>query len=228
MDTTYATILGKNEEGYANFVRIKYQSGGSIYIHLEPMAFTNFFLLHKNNSAYYNHALSYLPKNVELIKWDAYFRHNEGNKSSKGIFSWLMNQPAFAWAASLLLILFLLIYLFETKRKQKIIPIIEPHKNASLDFVKTIGRLYFQRRDNKNLAAKMSTHFYDHVRNRFNIPTSIPSDEFVKRLAFKTGHNEEVIKDILYQIKTTTDMPSISDEELMDFNKKLENFYKYN
>lgn len=43
---------------------------------------------------------------------------------------------------------------FESKRRQKFIPIIPPLHNSSLDFTETVGLLYFNKSDHSNLAEK--------------------------------------------------------------------------
>jgi len=229
LDTSITSVLGYNESGRANFIRISYEGGGSIFLHLAPGAFTNFFLLHKNNKEYYDEALSYIPKSVDQVRWDDYFRNNVGgnSKSSGKLFGWLMSQQAFLWALLLTLALFLLIYLFETKRKQRLIETIQPLRNASLDFVKTIGRLYYHRKDNSNLVSKMSAHFFDHVRNRYNMPTSKQDEEFEKRLAYKSGYDPKELHDLLYKLKMLDAQPDVTDEELLEFNRQLEKFYKH-
>jgi hypothetical protein len=228
VDTSITNILGKNATGEINYVKITYESGGSISIHLAPMAFTNFFLLHDDNKQYYDNALSHLPKDVEVVKWDDYFRNRTANK--KEGFSKLspfLNNDILKWAFWLTVVLFGIIYLFESKRKQSIVPVIPPVKNASLDFVKTIGRLYFQRKDNKDLALKMSAHFLDYVRNRYNLPTSVLNEEFENKLAYKSDYDRTAIHDIVYSIKTLSDQLSLTDEELLTFNDKLEKFIKH-
>ena len=228
VDTSITNILGWDARGEINYVKVTYESGGSISIHLAPMAFTNFFLLHSKNKGYYDNALSYLPKDIEVVKWDDYFRNRVANKNTG--FSKLapfLNNDILKWAFWLVVILFGIIYLFESKRKQAIVPVIPPVKNASLDFVKTIGRLYFQRKDNKNLALKMSAHFLDNVRNRYNLPTSVLNDEFENKLAYKSDYDKEGIRDIVYTINTLPDQLSVSDEELLAFNDKLEKFIKH-
>jgi hypothetical protein len=228
VDTAITNILGRNDKGEINYVKITYESGGSISIHLAPMAFTNFFLLHNNNKEYYDNALSYLPKGVDLVKWDDYFRNRTANKNDGfSKLSPFLNNDILKWAFWLVVILFGIIYLFESKRKQSIVAVIPPVKNTSLDFVKTIGRLYFQRRDNKNLALKMSAHFLDNVRNRYNLPTSLLNDEFENKLAYKSDYDRTAIRDIVYTIKTLPDQLSITDEELLAFNDKLEKFIKH-
>jgi hypothetical protein len=121
----------------------------------------------------------------------------------------------------------LLIYLFESKRKQRIIPVIQPLKNASVDFVKTIGRLYFQRRDNKNLAQKMTVHFQDHVRSKYGIRVPLTDPEFEKRLAWKTGYDTTALKDMVYFMNMLQDEHTVMDEALLELNQKLEHFYKH-
>lgn len=231
MDSSITTILGKDEFGRANFVKFNYESGGSIYINLAPATFTNFFLLHKNNKAYYDYALSYIPKDIEVVKWDDYFRYHVRGDNSDNVGSsfsalgWISKQPGLSTALWLLVILFALIFLFESKRKQRIIPLIAPLKNASLDFVTTIGRLYFQRRDNRNLAHKMTAHFLDQVRSKYNIRTSPSEEEFVKRLAWKSGYDIERIQELLYYIRYVHDSPDVNDETLLELNRKLQHFY---
>ncbi len=102
IDSSFTGILGRDKYGRPNFVQFNYDGGGSLYIHLAPAAFTNFFLLHKDNKAYYDNVLSYLPKNSEVVRWDDYFRYHKsgnedggGGKKGKGILgagSWLGKQ----------------------------------------------------------------------------------------------------------------------------------------
>jgi hypothetical protein len=235
MDENITKVLGKDGYGRPNFVRFDYEGGGSIYVHMAPLAFSNFFLLHKNNKAYYDNALSYLPGDIEVVRWDDYFRYheagNERNNRAGNSFSalgWISKQQGLSTALWLLMLLFALIYIFESKRKQRIIPEVPPLNNASLDFVKTIGRLYYQRRDNRNLSQKMTAHFLDHVRSRYNIRLSMNDEEFEKRLAWKSGHDPAAIRDLLYHIKYVQDHGSVSDEAMMELNTRLENFYKTN
>lgn len=236
MDESITRVIGKDGYGRPNFVRFDYEGGGSIFVHFAPLAFSNYFLLHKENKAYYDQALSYLPRDLEVIKWDDYFRYheagNERNKNNTNSFSafinWVSKQQGLSTAFWLLLALFALVYLFESKRKQRIIPQLPALNNASLDFVKTIGRLYYQRRDNRNLSQKMTAHFLDHVRSRYNIRLPVNDEEFEKRLAWKSGHDPAAIRDLLYHIKYIQDQPNVSDEALMGLNARLENFYRSN
>lgn len=235
IDSSITTVLGKDAQGKANFVKISYESGGAFYIHLAPMAFTNFFLLHKHNKSYYDQVLSWLPSDMAVVRWDDYFRNSTRGDGKDGdhvkgpfpAMRWLLSQPPLAWAWWLLLLLLLLIYLFESKRKQRVIPVIHPLKNASLDFVKTIGRMYFQRKDNKDLAHKMTVHFLGHVRTRYHIRSSAMDEEFVKRLAYKSGYDQQAVQALVYDLLYAQDAPTLSDHALLELNHKLETFYQH-
>jgi hypothetical protein len=95
-----------------------------------------------------------------------------------------------------------------------------------VDFVKTIGRLYYQRHDNRNLAAKMAAHFLDQIRTRYNLSTAQLDETFEKKLAFKTGYDEQALHNLLYQVVHLQKMPVVSDEDLMHFSRQLDLFYK--
>jgi hypothetical protein len=225
LDSQYATILGRDAKGRPDLVKFGYKGGGTLFLHFAPTAFTNFFLLHKNNKAYYDNALSYLPVSVKEVIWDEYFRYDRTKDFSA--FQYILGNPSLRWAFWLSLLLFGLIYLFESKRKQRMVPITAGLRNNSLDFVKTIGRLYYQRRDNHNLAVKMSAHFLDHVRTRYHLPVTTPDEGFVDRLSYKTGYPRESLQELVTDIQRLQDGTSLTDQELLAFHGKIDTFYKH-
>jgi hypothetical protein len=130
-------------------------------------------------------------------------------------------------AAIWVLLLLLLVYaLLEMRRKQRFIPLMMKPRNDSLDFVKTIGRLYYDKGDHKNLSRKMSAYFMEHVRNRYKLATGTLDDNFVQQLQFKSGMEEAEIRNIVTFIRYTEDAPVINQAELAQFHRQLEAFYK--
>ena len=223
MDSMYTSVLGRDSRGRPNFVKFGYKGGGAIYLHFAPMAMTNFFLLHRQNSSYYDNVLSYIPSESTLeVKWDDYFRYPRSSTFSS--LEYILGNQALSWAFWLTIFLFLIIYLFESKRRQRMIMAKAAKTNSSLDFVKTIGRLYYQRRDNANLAGKMIAHFLDHVRSKYNIQTSSMDDEFRERLSYKSGAGREQTEAIVSAIRSLQGDPHPTDEDLLSFNKKIEEF----
>lgn len=229
IDSTTTEVLGYDEEGRPDFIHLR-AGKGNFYLQLEPLAFSNYFLLHKNNIGYYENALSLIPKNVTKVVWDEYYlykrSYNDEKQSRENWLNVLFRYPALKAALLTAIFTLLLFVLMEMRRKQRYIPVVAKPRNDSLDFVRTIGRLYYDKGDHKNLCCKMASYFLEHVRNRYKLPTGNLDDEFVRNLQFKTGCEESEIRDIISFIKYIDDAPAISHSGLTDFHKQLESFYK--
>lgn len=234
-DTSTTDILGTDASGRPNFIHLQ-AGAGNFYVHLVPLAFSNYFLLHKQNISYYETAFSYLNPAVKKIAWDEYYLNkkyndNEGEKK-KGWFRVLMNlqneegKKPFKAAFWLAILLLLIYVLMEMRRKQRYIPVMTKPKNDSMDFVKTIGRLYYDKGDHGNLCRKMSGYFLEYVRNKYKLPTSQLNDELIKQLHYKSGLEEAEVRKIITFIRYAEDAPSVSPAELAEFHKLLESFYK--
>jgi len=220
--------LGSKNDTDINFIQLK-AGEGSIYLHLAPLTFSNYFLLHGQNINYYNKMLSLIPKDTKKVVWDEYFLYKRislGNNGSKGPLSALMSQRSFRAALWLLIILLALYVLQEMRRKQRIIPIMAKPRNDSLEFVKTIGRLYHEKRDNKNLSKKMAAYFLEHIRNKYKLSTNQLDDGFITSLCRKTAQPEHSIREIVSFINNIDASGEIADLQLADFHKQLEEFYK--
>lgn len=227
LDTARTAILGQNRSGHANF--IEYKTGnGAIFIHTSPLAFSNYFLLHKNNYHYFEKALSVIPDKVDKILWNEYYLVKPVS-SEEGEPSWLRvlwKYPAFKWTFIFAFVLLSLFLLTGIRRNQRMIPAWDKPVNESLDFVKTMGRLYYDRHDHIDLARKMSAYFLDHVRVNFKIPTNVLDDKFAETLHYKSGFAKEELNKIIEFIQSLEGRSSITEEELSGFYKQLELFYQ--
>jgi len=226
LDTATTTVLGYDKSNKPNFVHLK-AGKGNLYVQLAPVTFSNYFLLHSNNIAYYENMLSVISPNTTKVVWDEYFINKRGKEVKQtGWLSAFLQYRELRWALLSALLTLLLYVLSEMRRKQRIIPLMTKPKNDSLEFVKTIGRLYHDKGDHKNLCRKMSAYFLEHVRSRYKLPTSELDEGFIKNLHGKTGIIEEEIKDIVSFISKMEDLPDVSDKQLASFHKQLESFYK--
>ena len=77
----------------------------------------------------------------------------------------------------------LILLSFNAKRKQRIVPVEEPLRNTSLDFVKSIGNLYLQEGDFHDMMAKKAQYFLNKVRMDLLIDTQNLDEEFTKKIA---------------------------------------------
>jgi hypothetical protein len=228
INTVTTDVLGTDREGNPNFIHLRIGEG-HFFLHLAPLAFSNYFLLHKNNIRYYETALSVIPSSTEKIVWDEYYlkkRRDEFPRENKK--SWLnvlFRYPGFR-AALIVAILTLIIYvLAEMRRKQRYIPVITKPRNDSLDFVRTIGRLYYEKGDHRNICRKMSAFFLEYVRSNYKLPTGTLDEPFIRALQYKSGYDEKQLREIVTFIKYAEDAPSIGSKDLNRFYRMLEQFY---
>ena len=199
IDTSTTTVLGyqgssKNTK-HVNFIKVPHVNG-YFYLHTQPVAFTNFTLLKKNNYQYTENVLSYIPKGD--VFW---YTKNENNESiSNSPLRYILSQPPLEWAFYLSLIGLFIFIVFNAKRKQRIVPIIKPLPNLTVDFTKTIGNLYYQEGDHDNIIDKKIIYFLERMRNEYLIDTTKLDDDFIKKLHHKSGKEESDIRELVFLI----------------------------
>jgi hypothetical protein len=118
--------------------------------------------------------------------------------------------------------------LFGGKRRQRIVPAIAPNENTTVTFIETISRLYLQKKDNKDIADKMITYFFEHIRNQYFLNTNNLTEEFTAALSRKSNVSESVTQQLFSTIATVQEATTISDAQLLSLNQQIEKFYKTN
>ncbi len=219
-DTARSTVLNFNGDKKINFVEIKIGKG-KVFINTLPEAFSNYHFVSKNYSYVYK-ALSYLP-NQPLI-WDEYYK--AGNIKSDSPLRVILDNPMLRTAYYLLILSIIFFMIFGAKRKQRIIPVIEPYKNTTLQFVDIVGALYYQTGNHKNIADKKITYFLEYIRTAFQVKTTIYDDAFITRVTNLSGIEEKKVHDMFYYFSDIGIRPSVTQEELLKLNKMIEDFHK--
>lgn len=196
---------------------------GMIYLHSTPKAFSNYFLLQENNSEYVEKVLAYLPAQ-KTIFWDQYYKTGKTFHTSP-LFV-ILNSKALKWAYYFVIIGSVLFIIFEGKRKQRSIPVVEPLQNQTLDFTRTIAGLYLDRKDYKSIASKKIALFLDHVRSHFRISTHEPDENFFERLSGMSGNDKEEVKSLWQLMQRIKAQELVTKEELLEFNRAIAAFKK--
>jgi hypothetical protein len=223
-----------NDSNHVNFFKIPY-GNGMFYFHTNPIAFTNYHMLKEESKAYAEKVFSHMSKGD--IYWDErsktyYYPKNQhkyqgAHDVGESPLKYLLSQTPLRWALYMSLALILLYMLFRAKRKQRPIPLLDPNLNTSLEFVQSIGRLYFLQRSHQRLCIQMMRQFLAFLRTRYQFSTNQIDDDLKKRIAVKTGVKQEVIDSIFQQsnwIQST--VIHLSDQELIKFYQTLDQFYK--
>jgi hypothetical protein len=229
LDTAHSIVLGRNEAN-PDFIRMDYGEG-SVFIHSAPLAFSNYFILHKNNIHYFEQAMSVLPADINKLVWNEYYLTKRGprNRNDSREPNWLsvlLRYKEFKWGFGMLLFLLILWVLLNSRRKQRMIPGHPKPRNESLDFVKTMGRLYYDRKDHQNLSKKMSIYFLEHVRSTYKLPTHTLDDPFIEALHFKSGYSRGDLNEIVSFIQYLQSDGRVNEYQLINFHNQLESFYQ--
>jgi len=225
MDSSNTTILGTDAFTRPNFVRITV-GDGAVFVLLQPSTLTNYFLMHASNMVSLERQLAYTNLYADHVYWDEFYKYQTYRQSSD-FSEWqvLMRYPSMRWALWLAVALLLIYIIFESKRRQRIIPEKPILVNNSLEFVDALGQLYYQQHDNKNLAQKIVQHWLEFIRTRYYLNTNVLDDKFADALSRKSVMPLEQVNGILRDIKRIQSEITVSDEYLKDFYKNIQSFY---
>jgi hypothetical protein len=219
-DTLNTVKLGTNRDGDVNFICMKYGLG-KIYFHTQPQVFTNYHLL-SGNIEYASKVLSYLPIR-DTVRDNYYKPYRFINQSPM---RYILSQPSLQLAYYLMLLTLMLYFVIESKRRQRVIPVLKPPGNRSLQFVKTIGGLYYKQKNNTDLARKKIIYFKEFLRERYFLSTISATEECVVYVSTKSGLPIDIVQSLFEIMDLYQTSPVVSDSGLIDLNRRMELFYK--
>ncbi|RAV29804.1 DUF4350 domain-containing protein [Sinomicrobium soli] len=225
LDSLNTTVLGYQDfkERQINFVSVRFGKG-TFLLHTYPYAFTNYYLLKDRNMEYAAGVFSYLPSGK------LYFKAKDRQSAVLGNspLRFINSQPPLRWAWLTGLVTLLVFILFNAKRKQRIIRVIPPVPNTTVDFVKTISNLYYETGDHANLIEKKITYFLEGIRNRYYVDTTQLNEKFVRTLAAKTGKEKKVIAHTVKLISRLAGRTTYTEQDLLRLNRAIEQFHANN
>ncbi len=220
-DHTTTNILGTMGDKKVNFIMIPFGKG-SFYLHSQPIAFTNYNMLTKNNAEYVFKALSYV--NSDYIVWDEKYKPGKANGNS--LVSYILKYSSLRIAYYLILVIVVLFFFFSGKRKQRPVPVINPPGNSSLEFAATLGNLYLNNQNHRDILLKRFLYWIDFLREKYFLSVEKMAKKAPEIIAEKTGAKVSCIREILKLHQSAKQQKSVSSEELLHFNKLMERFYK--
>lgn len=218
---------------------IKFPVGkGWFYLHSVPEAFYNASMFDSVGVMYAESALSNLPKGHYLWhehnrKWDYLKdfdkkrRKNEVNRDKKNTMQYILNNRSLRWAYLLILGSVFLYVVFASKRKQRIIPTVEPNTNESLSFVNTVSQLYLKQGRHDKFIKHYQRSFLNFIKDKYFIPYTKKLDEnYIQLVARKSEISPDKIREILIEFRDAQSNSEYPTSSLIALHKKVEEFYK--
>ena len=228
IDTLKTTVLGITElykdtlqiqSPKVNYIQQPF-GNGVILLHTFPEAFGNYFMLKANNFEYTQNALTYIKG--KPILWDNYYKAGKTFYTSP-LFLLLSNRYL-KWAYYFVLIAAVLLVIFEGKRKQRSIPIIDPLKNQTLAFTRTISGMYFEKEKHKEIAKKQNLLFLEYVRNTLRVPTNNIYEKTIIDIAARSNNTVEDTKELFNFFNELHNTPKIEKEQLIRLYQLIKEF----
>jgi hypothetical protein len=227
-DVTKAVIpLGYQTPDRVNFIKIPYGKG-NVYVHSNPIAFTNYFLTKQDKLEYASAVFSHL-KGKNII-WDEFskipFAKNPNREG--GPLDYILQQPSLRYAWWMLLLTIGLYVFFAAKRTQRVIPVLEPKTNTSLEYIKLISALHYQNGSHTDMAKKKMKYFLYFIRSKYGIHNSHFTEQDIRKLADKSKVNYADVHSIFnqYSIIERNAYGNIDAGRLLDLFNAIEYFYK--
>ena len=202
----FCDSLPQHPLGYVNSDRVNFAAfphgKGRFLLHSTPIVFSNFSLLRTETRPYVAGVFSHLEDGD--IYWDAVSRVPEavGRRRNGSMFAnrglpeehpltFILKQPALAWAWYLLAIIAITWLIFRAKRRQSVIPVLHKNENSSYEFISTIAHLHFREKNYAGLSAQVMRHFLAQLRERYGLvappdpDTGLPrtDDDFFRKLS---------------------------------------------
>jgi hypothetical protein len=227
LSDTPSTVLAINRERFP--VAFSKKVGkGELFMVSTPLLFTNYGVLDQQNAGYVFSLLSYM-KGMPLVRYDASVTKSEAKETPLRYF---LSQPPLRWSIYLSMFVLILFMRFNAKRRQRIIPVIEPPVNTTLDFIKQIGTMYYQKKDYLGILRKKKVYFAKALKKEtyIDIEEEALTMDLCQRLSNKTGMEAEKIYKILKDLELLQyDIP-IDEKTLKDYidrmNEIITNSYK--
>ncbi len=215
-------VLALNNVKDTVFIDISYGKG-HIYLHTIPTAFANVNMLQTDKYDFGFRCLSYLPQNSKIV-WDEY--QKQGSIAEGSTFKVMLENPPLRTALYIILGGFLLFMIFRAKRTQRVIPVIQPPVNSSLEFLGTISNLYYKKKDLHTIVEKRHAYFLDFIRKNYYMSTENIDNDFTNVLSAKSGVDKDKLNELFLLFKDMTSLAYIPNETFLKYNHLLEEFYR--
>lgn len=215
-------------QGNPNYIEIEYGLG-KVFLHLNPLVFTNVQLLKTDGKSYLKEVLKTLDQ--PKIQWltfaqyepVAYNNSSDDFEENTSLLSELFKHPAFRWGFILAVFGMILYLLFRSKRSRPVIPAIEDNKNTGFSYVDTLAGIYYNKEHGDKILKIMRRNFYSAVYDHFYIDLAKRDD--AKPIIALSKKSNIPLDEIVQLIKFLEVTTKVSDTFLTNTYKIQRSFY---
>lgn len=207
-DSHHSAVAGIRDYG---------EGKGKLLVTSMPMIFSNYGILNDTIRPLVLRLLSECG-NKPVVRYDpnCIDKTDSSNQESESPLRYLLANRPLRWAFYLALATVVAFVLFSARRRQRVIPVIQPPVNHMMDFVKRIGGIYYKRHDNVDLLLKKYATFSNDLRVKamIDIEDNDNLDDELLMLSNRTGMPLDQLQRLIHDVKEAAAVMSIHDEKL--------------
>lgn len=182
---------------------------GSVILVSTPLLFTNYGILDGSTTEYIFRLMSHIGNN-HVVRTTSYMKTQDMADAEASPLRFFLGQPPLRTALYLALLVITLFLIFNARRRQRVIPVVEQPQNRSLEFVKLIGTLYYHNKDHSDIVRKKFAFFAEELRRLLMVDIT---DRDADRHSFsvissRTGLRLEEVENIISDIRKVADRES--------------------
>lgn len=218
-----------------NYFRVKHGQG-YFYFHTQPNVFVNAYLMENNDLDYVDGVFAYL--NEGDILWEEhnwifnrpylkrYVPRTNFYRDDESILSMILENQELKWGWYGLLIMAILFVIFNGKRKQATIPIMEDRSNRTLIQIKKLGYLYKDSTEYFEITQNMFENFLWYLHVKLNIDTHQGTEKIIREIVKVTKYDEEEIRSIFTRYQKIENWKSVTHGVFIKLHDDIEKFYR--
>lgn len=197
---------------------------GQLVLFSSPELLQNYFLMDSASRAFSAGILSYLKRDLPTYHFEFYHlgRIEPGSPLRVLLYSTYLRTALYLGIALVLAYL-----LIGSKRRQKMIPVLDAFSNNSLDFLNRLSGLYYKNAHHRNMFKKRMEYWTDFVHNRYQIRLRDSEQLGFEDLARKLELDPKLLGYLRFAYRQAfidEEVP-VSSDTLLEQEKQLKNFY---
>ncbi|MCC5927728.1 MAG: hypothetical protein JJU28_00650 [Cyclobacteriaceae bacterium] len=221
--TELAETMAVNQYGKPIVFSLFHEGKGKLYLCSVPLIFSNFGLLKGENIAFAEEVMSLVHR--DGILWTEFYQ--TGRSEIDSPLRFILSEKPLRYSYYILLFLALLAITMDARRRIPLVPLQLPRQNTTMEFVKSVGNLYFLQNNHYDAARKKIFQFREYMSVQYRIPPDAHYEALFSRIAQKTGSADCDIKKLIQLIEETDKKKSIGAEELIWLNSMINKIMDY-
>ncbi len=222
IDDQRTEVLGECN-GLPVFSRTKVGEG-ALYMFSVPEFFSNLAGTQDGYKEFINYIFDHFDCNTIVLDHPSFDRFSKEMNKIESPLEYVLSDKYLSKAYYFLLFSCLMYLLFQAKRKQRAIPVLERNKNTSIEYVETLSKLFASQNEPTLLIPHIRNYFYHTIKSKYYLEERDP--DFLENLAKKSKVDIEELSVILKMLRRDARSYNFPDDQLVNLHYRIENFYK--